>query len=222
MHRLRHAGARAPSLICVLLLAACGATPRNAAPTPQQVAAAFAGSPPALAGLHAEADRLLPASTAQVKAALAALRGYPTVVNVWGSWCGPCRSRVPDLPAGGGRARAPGRLRRPRRGRQPGRRPELPGPVPGHLPELRGPGRPHGLRPEGRVLLPDDPVLRPVGQARLHPRRPVSQGQPASRRRAHLRRGVVARSAVGVGATPPARPPGAVRPRRPSGAEHGG
>jgi thiol-disulfide isomerase/thioredoxin len=30
---------------------------------------------------------------------LAAYRGHPVVVNVWGSWCGPCRQEAPDLQA---------------------------------------------------------------------------------------------------------------------------
>jgi thiol-disulfide isomerase/thioredoxin len=59
------------------------------------VAAAFAGSPPPLAALHAQADQLLSATTAQVKARLGALRGHPVIVNVWGSWCGPCRTEFP-------------------------------------------------------------------------------------------------------------------------------
>jgi thiol-disulfide isomerase/thioredoxin len=93
------AGARPPGAIAVLalaaVLAACGSTPRSAAPTPQQVAAAFAGSPAPLAALHAQAGQLLPATTAQVKARLVALRGYPAIVNLWGSWCGPCRTEFP-------------------------------------------------------------------------------------------------------------------------------
>ncbi|GLY13302.1 TlpA family protein disulfide reductase [Kineosporia rhizophila] len=28
---------------------------------------------------------------------LASLRGKPLVMNVWGSWCGPCRTEAPDL-----------------------------------------------------------------------------------------------------------------------------
>jgi thiol-disulfide isomerase/thioredoxin len=30
---------------------------------------------------------------------LGQLRGTPVVVNVWGSWCGPCRDEAPDLAA---------------------------------------------------------------------------------------------------------------------------
>jgi cytochrome oxidase Cu insertion factor (SCO1/SenC/PrrC family)/thiol-disulfide isomerase/thioredoxin len=61
---------------------------------PANLAAAkaeLAGSPAQLAALHAQADQLLggePALAARIRA----LRGYPIVLNAWGSWCPPCRA----------------------------------------------------------------------------------------------------------------------------------
>lgn len=58
------------------------------------VAHDLAGSPPPLAAVHAQAGRLLSSEPA-LAARIRALRGYPIVVNAWGSWCEPCQREFP-------------------------------------------------------------------------------------------------------------------------------
>jgi cytochrome c biogenesis protein CcmG, thiol:disulfide interchange protein DsbE len=60
--------------------------------TPAQARARLAGSPAPLAALHAQANDLLGGGAAAVGARLAALRGWPVVVNKWASSCEPCRA----------------------------------------------------------------------------------------------------------------------------------
>ncbi len=77
--------------------AALGSTHAPVAPLSAAAARrALAGSPAPLRALHEQAGTLIgPPST--LTSRLRALRGYPVVLNVWASWCGPCREEFPLL-----------------------------------------------------------------------------------------------------------------------------
>ncbi len=95
-----------PALLCVVVAAAVAAAviaatgekseqPKSAAPPEKQARAALAGAPAALAALHDQSSRLLDGGPEAFERRLAALKGYPVVVNMWGSWCEPCRREFP-------------------------------------------------------------------------------------------------------------------------------
>lgn len=55
----------------------------------------IAGAPPELAALRARVNELTDGGERALDAELRALRGHPVVVNLWASWCEPCRFELP-------------------------------------------------------------------------------------------------------------------------------
>lgn len=132
------------------------------APSVTQARARIQGAPEPLRQLYARSNALLPETT--FDRLLASVRGYPVVVNVWASYCGPCRQEF-------------GLLRRAaaRYGKQVAflglDADATPGPAEAFLrknPTLY----PHVRDPRGRladrlsagVVLPSTVILRPDGQ----------------------------------------------------------
>ena len=65
---------------------------------------------PAREQLYSRPSALVDGGKPRLRAQLAALRGYPVVVNKWASWCGPCRFEFPFFQRAGEAARQAGRV----------------------------------------------------------------------------------------------------------------
>jgi cytochrome c biogenesis protein CcmG, thiol:disulfide interchange protein DsbE len=74
-----------------------GSSSRAPGPSLAQAKKRLAGAPAPLAALHAQSSELLGGGKDAFATRLRKLRGYPVVVNKWGSWCAPCRAEFPSL-----------------------------------------------------------------------------------------------------------------------------
>jgi len=87
-----------PVLLAAVVLSACGSADSASVPAPDYEPA-IARAPGELATLYANGPELIDGGQVAYDETLASLRGYPVVVNNWGSWCGPCQEEFPYFQA---------------------------------------------------------------------------------------------------------------------------
>lgn len=87
---------RVCAAVGVLLAAsACSASAVPSASEPVRLGACPTGAGTPIEGIHSSTLPCL--ADASVDVHLSAVHGRPEVINIWASWCGPCRQEMPAL-----------------------------------------------------------------------------------------------------------------------------